>query len=113
VEEAPREPGAPAAEDEDYEVLRISITWGGLSIAAFALVMGLQIFGVNSLQLSYLEVIAATFALSFAGLALGLVGMKIGRGRRSARLGVFLNGVVLFCIFVLVPLTWRVLRRLG
>ena len=109
--DSPRETDVPAA--DDYEVIRLSISWGVLSIAAFLALISLQLFGVSYLRLSYLRVFVATLALAFVGLALGLTGLRIGRGRRSARVGVFLNGVVLLCIFVLVPVVFSILRRLG
>lgn len=100
-------------EADDYQVIRISISWGALSVVAFLLLMGLQIFGIRFFQLRLTQVTVATLTLSIAGFVLGLVGMRAKSGRRAARLGVFLHGTVLFCVFVLVPLTFQVLRRLG
>ena len=93
----------------DYEVIRISISWGALSIALFVLLMALVIFG----DLRLAQFVFATLSLSIAGSVVGLVGFRFGRSRRAARVGLFLNGVVLVCYFVLVPLIYQVLRRLG
>lgn len=99
--------------DDDYEVVRISISWGMLSIVAFAVILTLQMFGIRVLGLSLAQVVGATLVLSFVGFALGLVGVRFGRARGAAKLGAFLNGVVLLCIFILLPLTFAILRRIG
>ncbi len=104
----PRQPGP-----DDYEVIRLSISWGALSILAFLLLMALQVGGARFLDLRLFQVVVATLALAAAGFVFGLVGMKFGRGRQAARLGVFFNGAVLFSVFVLVPLVSALLRRLG
>ncbi len=95
-------------EDEDYEVIRVSISWGLLSILVFAAILTTQLFGLRVFGLRLSQVVAATLPLSVAGLILGGIGLKFGRARRAAKVGVFLNGVVLFCVFLLVLMTFRV-----
>ena len=90
----------------------MSISWGALSIAAFMVIMTLQIFGFTVFGLRIAQITMATLGLSALGFSLGLIGMRLGRGRKAARLGAFLNGVVLFCVFVLLPVTFQVLRAL-
>lgn len=99
-------------EGDDYEVIRVSISWGALSILAFIALMTLQVFGFRVFGLRLGQLTAATLALAFAGFVLGLIGTRLGRARRAAKVGLFLNGVVLFCVFVLMPLTFQVLRSL-
>ncbi|MCP3956467.1 MAG: hypothetical protein GY719_01300 [bacterium] len=98
--------------DEDYEVLRISISWGLLSILVFLIVITLQIYGWRTLGINIAQLALSTLGLSVLGLALGLIGLKFGRGRRAAKVGTFLNGVVLFCVFVLLPVSFYVSRLL-
>ena len=100
-------------EEDDYAVVRVSIGWGTLSILAFAIVLALQLFGRQVFGLRLIQVVGATLPLSFVGLALGLIGTRLGRGRKAAKLGAFLNGVVLFCVFVLLPVVFQVLKRLS
>ncbi len=108
---APRtDPGASDFEN-DYQVISLSISWGMLSIAAFAVILTLQLFG-RVLGVSLAQVIGATLVLSIAGFALALIGLRFDRGRGAATVGAFLNGVVLG-IFLLVPVASQVLRRLG
>jgi len=97
--------------DNDYQVIRLSITWGATSVGIFVVVLGLQVFG-RALGVSLAQVIGASFALAVAGLALGLIGLRFGRSRGAARAGAFLNGVVVG-IFVLAPVAAQILRWLG
>ncbi len=106
-----RGPGTSDFEN-DYQVIRLRVSWGALSVLAFAAVLTLQLFG-RVLGVSLREVIAGTMGLSVAGFALGLIGLRYGRSRGAARAGAFLNGVVLLCIFVILPATAMILRRLG
>lgn len=110
----------PAAEtsardgaNDDYEVVRLSIGWGALSILAFASMLIVQLGGSRVLGLSVAQATVLILPLSGVGFVLGTIGVKYGRDSRLARLGVFLNGIVLFCILVLLPLTTQILRRLG
>ena len=98
--------------ENDYQVIDLSISWGMLSVVAFAAVLALQLFG-RVLGVGLREVIFGTLALSIAGFILGLIGLKLGRSRGAARVGAFLNGVVLLVIFVILPVAFQVLRRLG
>ena len=98
--------------DDEYEVLRISISWGLLSILAFAAAIVLHIFGWRFFGLGIARLALWTLGLSAGGFVLGLIGLRVGRGRRAARLGTFLNGVVLFCVFVLLPVSFYVSRML-
>ncbi len=98
------------AGDDDYQVIRLRVSWGAVSILAFAGILILQLFG-RWLQVSLRQVIFGTAALALAGLVLGLIGMKFGRGRAAARIGAFLNGAVLG-IFLLVPIVTGILRQL-
>ena len=100
-------------EEEDYEVFRLSIGWGMLSILVFVLILALQVFDTGIWGLSSGQAVAATLPLSVIGFVLGLLGVKYNRGQSSARIGVFLNGAALFCIFVLLPITSQVVRRLN
>ncbi len=104
-------PGASDYEN-DYQVIRLRVSWGMLSVLAFAAVLTLQLFG-RTLGVSLAQATGGTLVLSVAGLALGLVGLRCGKSRGAARLGAFLNGVVLLCIFVILPATSMILRRLG
>ncbi len=99
-------------EGGDYGVVRLRINLGILSIAAFALILVAHLFGMRVFRLSIAMVTGATLLLSVGGLVTGLLGMRFGRRRRTARLGVFLNGAVLFCFFVILPVTFWVLRWL-
>ena len=101
----------PEGEYDDYEVFRLSISWGMLSIMAFVVVLMLQMFDSGTFGLTSFQAVAATLPLSFLGFVLGVLGIRYGRGQRAARIGVFLNGVVLCCIFVLLPVTFQILRR--
>ncbi len=96
--------------DDDYQVIRLRVSWGAVSILAFAAILTLQLFG-HWLRVSLPQVILGTAALALAGLVLGLIGMKFGSGRGAARIGAFLNGAVLG-IFVLVPIVTGILRQL-
>ncbi len=104
-------PGASGFE-EDYQVIRLKVSWGALSVIAFVTVLTLQLFG-RTLGVSLRDVIGATMALSVAGFVLGLIGLWFGKSRGAARAGAFLNGVVLLCIFVILPATYMILRWLG
>ena len=75
-------------------------------------IMAIQFFGYTFFGLRLAQMALSTLGLSALGFTLGLIGMRFGRGRRAARLGAFLNGVVLFCVFVLLPLTFQILRAL-
>ncbi len=97
--------------DDDYQVIRLRVSWGAVSIAAFIGILILQLFG-RWLRVSLPQVIGGTAALALTGLVLGLIGLKFSRSRGAARVGTFLNGAVLG-IFVLVPLLTGLLRRLG
>ena len=96
--------------DDDYQVIRLRVSWGAVSIVAFAAILILQLFG-RWLRFSLPQVIFGTAGLALAGLVLGLVGLRFGRSRGAARAGAFLNGAVLG-IFVLVPIVTGILRRL-
>ncbi len=102
----------PSDFDDDYQVVRLRISWGALSVAAFVVGMVLQLLGWR-LGVSLGQLTAATMALSVAGCALGLIGLRFGKSRGAARVGAFLNGVVLLCIFILLPAAYTILRRLG
>jgi len=99
--------------DDDYEVIRISISWGMLSILVFGVILTTQLFGWRVFGLRLSQVVAATLPLSVAGVILGGIGLKFGRARRAAKIGIFLNGVVLLCVFSLVLLTLKALRWLA
>ncbi|MEM7351793.1 MAG: hypothetical protein AAF657_13430 [Acidobacteriota bacterium] len=103
----------PEGEDGDYEVIRLSISWGMLSLLAFASLLTVQLFGPRVFGMAFERAVALTLPLSLGGFVLGLVGLRYGDGPQIARLGVFLNGVVLLCIFVLLPATFFIMRRLG
>lgn len=103
---------AHEGEDDDYEVIRVSISWGMLSILVFAVILTTQLFGLRVFGLRLSQVVA-TLPLSVAGLVLGGIGFKFGRARRAAKIGLFLNGVVLFCVFVFVPLAFLARRWLS
>ncbi len=102
----------PSDFDDDYQVVRLRISWGSLSVVAFIVILILQLFG-RQFGANLIEVNLGTMALSAAGFVLGLIGLKLGDSRGAARLGAFLNGVVLLCIFVILPVTFMILRRLG
>ncbi len=97
--------------DNDYQVIRLSISWGATSIIAFAGILIIQRFP-SALGISLPQMIGGTALLAITGLALGLIGLKFGRSRGAARIGTFLNGTVLG-LFVLVPIVSGILRRLG
>lgn len=97
--------------DNDYQVIRLSISWGMFSIAAFVGVLTLQVFGPQ-LGVNLIQVIGGTMALSMGGFAAGLIGLKFGNNRGGAKVGAFLNGVVLLCLFIILP-AFQVLSRLG
>ncbi len=109
--------GAPETEstfaglEDDYQVIRFRIGWGTLSILSFAAILAIQLFG-RWLEISLVRSIIATALLAIGGLVLGLIGLKFGRARGAARVGVFLNGAVIG-ILLLVPLVSGILRRLG
>ncbi len=107
---APPEGGRWNAGDDDYQVIRLRVSWGAVSILAFAAILTLQLFG-RLLKVSLQQVIFGTAALALAGLVLGLIGMRLGRSRAAARVGAFLNGAVLG-IFLLVPIVTGILRQL-
>ena len=96
--------------DDDYQVIRLSISWGALSILAFVAILVLQLFS-RHLGISLPQMIGATALLGLGGFAIGLVGLRFGRAPGAARVGVFLNGAVLG-IFLLVPIVSGILRRL-
>ncbi len=101
--------------DNDYQVIRISLNWGALSISALAVTLTVNVAGDN-LGASFGQLVAATMGLSVIGLAFGLIGMKFGRHRGAARVGAFLNGVVVaifLAIAALLPVMFQILRRLG
>ncbi len=98
--------------DNDYQVIRLSVTWGSLSVVAFVAIVVLNL-GARWFGLGLFKIIGATMALSASGFVLGLIGLKLGNSRGAARVGAFLNGVVLLCIFVILPVVFMILRRLG
>ncbi len=98
--------------EDDYQVIRLSVNWGSTSIVAFAAVVILNMGG-RFLGLGLFQIIGATLALSIAGFLLGLIGLKFGRGRGAARVGVFLNGVVLLCNLVILLVAFLIMRRPG
>ncbi len=95
---------------DDYDVVHVSLNWGILSLVAFLIVVTFQVFDLGFLNVSLVHVMRITMVLTPVGFILGLIGMKFGDGRQIAKIGAFLNGVVLFCILVLLPLTSTVLR---
>ncbi len=98
--------------DDDYQVIRLRVSWGALSVVAFVSILSLQMFG-DRLGISLAQMIGGTLALSVAGFALGVIGLRFGRSRGAARAGLFLNGVVLACVFIILPVAHQILRRLG
>ncbi len=108
--ESRSDPGFSGFEN-DYQVIPLSITWGSMSIVAFVIILILQLSG-RMLGLGLFQIIGATLGLSVAGFVLGLIGLKFGRSHGAAKVGAFLNGVVLLCIFVILPVVFQILRRL-
>ncbi len=100
------------SDGDDYGVVHVSLSWGFLSLLAFLVVVTFQLFGSEVLHLQFNYIIFSTLILSPVGFVLGLIGLKFGRSPQIAKVGVFLNGVVLFCIFVLLPVTFAILRSL-
>ena len=98
--------------EDDYQVVRLSIGWGPVSILTFVAILILQIFG-NRFGASLGQVIFGTMAMAAAGLILGLIGLKFGHSRDAARAGAFLNGVVLLIIFIVLPVFYQIMRRLA
>ncbi len=94
--------------DDDYQVIRLRISWGFLSIIAFVGILALQI---DTLGVSLPQMIGGTLVLAISGFVLGLIGLKFGRSRGAARAGVFLNGTVLG-LFVLVAVGSVLMRQL-
>ena len=105
----PRHESAVSSFENDYQVISLSISWGMVSITAFVAIVALQIFDLGA---NLTQVVFATMGLAIGGFALGLIGLKFGRSRVAARTGAFLNGVVLLCIIVILPVTLMVLRWL-
>lgn len=112
MSEPPHPGSADRLEGGDYEVVRLSIGWGSVSILAFATILTLQMFGFRVFGLDLSQVVVATLPLALSGFACGLIGLRFGRGRGAAKVGTFLNGIVLLCIFVLLPLTYQVTKWL-
>ena len=108
----PRPDSGSSGFDNDYQVINLSISWGMLSIVAFAVILTLQVFG-RVLGVTLAQMTLVTLSLAFVGFAVGLVGLRSGRGRGAARVGAFLNGTVLLCVFVILPVAYQILRRLG
>lgn len=106
----PRSDSGTSDVDDDYQVIRLKVSWGAVSIVAFTAILILQLFG-RWLRVSLPQVIFGTAALALAGLVLGLIGLRFGQSRGAARVGAFLNGSVLG-IFLLVPIVTGILRRL-
>ncbi|MEM7584139.1 MAG: hypothetical protein AAF560_12200 [Acidobacteriota bacterium] len=107
------EPTPQSSDNDDYDVIQISLNWGFLSLLAFLTIVTFQMFGTDFLHLRLTHVIFSTLVLAPVGFVLGLIGLKFGRSPQIARVGVFLNGVVIFCVLVLLPLTFAILRRIG
>ncbi len=98
--------------DSDYEVVGLRVGWGGTSVIAFVATLSLHVFS-GVLGISLRQAMVGTLVLPVAGLGLGLIGLRFGHSRRASRAGVFLNAVVLLCIFVILPATTTILRWLG
>ncbi len=96
---------------DDYQVIRLQISWGACSVLAFAAILAIQLLG-RWLGISLVQSIVSAALLAIVGLILGLIGLKFGRARGAARVGVFLNAVVIG-MFLLLPLVSGILRRLG
>ncbi len=105
-------PSHDEPDDEDYAVVSVPLSWGTVSLACFALLLLIQLGGHRWLGLGLGVVALSTVPLSLSGLIAGAIGWKRGKSRKTARMGVFLNGIVLFCYFVVLPVTFFVLRWL-
>ena len=104
------DPGASEFEN-DYQVISLSISWGLVSVLAFAAVLALQLLG-RRFGVGVPQMFGGTLLLSVVGLICGLVGLRVGHARGAARVGAFLNGVVLLCITIILPFVFQILRRL-
>ena len=100
-------PDGDEPEVDDYGDIGVSISWGGLSVACFVLILGVHALGRGLFGLDDDQVTTATRVLAGAGLLLGLLGLKLGENSKSAKIGTVLNGlVVLFLVLILLVKYW-------
>lgn len=99
--------------DDDYQVIRLSLRFGSLSILMFVTTLAVHVVGDN-FGANVGQMVFATFGFTGAGLVLGLLGLKFDRGGRgAARAGVFLNGSVVGIFLIILPAVYQILKRLS
>jgi len=101
---------------DEYDVVALRLRWGGLSVAFFLAsllspyLLRLQPWRPEELWRWPLVKVLAVAATALVGLVAGLVGVRYSPARGLARTGVFLNGVVVACIFLVILGMFAILR---
>lgn len=104
--------------DDDYEVISLKISWAALSILSFLLTLPardlLQLlpWRPQNIWLWPLVPPMVILGLSILGFLFGALGLKYSAHRGMAKIGMFLNGVVLAIVLALTALwffivAWR------
>lgn len=107
VEEGTSE-GVEAGWDNDYEVISLQLHWASFSILFFLLtlpaeyLLGFLPWRPQRIWLWPLVPPLVILGLSILGFACGWIGYRFSDKKRTARVGMFLNGVVLAIVLSMV-----------
>ncbi len=93
---------------DEYEVVPLRLSWGGLSLSLFLLtlpapyLLRLQPWRPAQLWMWPLVPVVTIGALSLLGLVCGLLGLRYSAGKGTAKMGLLLNGAVVGCILLVI-----------
>jgi uncharacterized membrane protein YjjB (DUF3815 family) len=101
----------------EYGAVRLPDSWHVLSLACFAGALGSRFLApllTRWWQVPFYRTLlpgVLTLGLAALGLVLGLIGLRSPQGRGTARIAVFLNGIVLALGLLAAVVFLRILRR--